>query len=495
MITESFINSCFSLLLNKDTKIKKGKALYRDILEILDFSESKETLDVPIVVKNKLDCLRKIVDLLLSDKTVQTILDSISLTEKFKQHLDFLDVKISEDLSDHVFQDIIRQVRLRKKINALFANYDELSHVLDSIKEGSFDSIDDLVEDYEVTIKKLYSNMVETNRTVTLEAAASLDLAKDDYTHVIEMIRKKYERENKTPSGFDMLDNQILIGGYEPSRLYVYCGASGAGKSTIINNTIIKSATLPLRMTTESNIAQPGDINKVYVYVTCENTIEEALMRTYMPMFNKTTKEMLSAIGSGVNIQNQIMNELSRFGSTIIMKYYPSKSIGVVDLMAVVDDAISEYGKEKIAGLYVDYIDILKTDTRYDLYRIELGDITLSLKSLAVQYNIPVITGSQLGRSAYNVSDSRDLGVEMVSESIKKVEHADFIMLMGKDPHDEDIVHGKVGKNRSGKSNISIDFKVDFERFLFIQAMTAANPDKPDSTTKTSSELFTGIQI
>lgn len=497
MITESFLNSCFSLLLNKNSKIRRSKALYRDILEILDFSESKETLDVPLVVKTKLDCLRKIIDLLIGDKTVQNILDSISLTEKFKQHLDFLDIRINEELSDHVFQDILRQVRLRQKINALFSNYDELSHVLDSIKDGSFDSIDDLVDDYEVTIKKLYSNMVETNRTVTIQAAASLDLAKDDYAPVIEMIKKKYERTSKTPSGFKMMDNNILIGGYEPSRLYIYGGASGSGKSTILNNTIIKSATMPLQMTADSQIAKAGEINKVYVYVTCENTIEEALMRTYMPMFSRTTKDLLNEIGRGVNIQQQVMKQLANSGATIIMKYFPAMTIGAVDLMTVLDDAINEYGKDRIAGLYIDYLDLLKADTRYDLYRIELGHITLSLKTLAVQYNIPIITGTQLGRTAYKITDSRDLGVEMISESIKKVEHADFVMLLAKDPHDDTLVHGKIGKNRSGKSNVSVDFKVDFERFLFIQDMTPTNPVKPDATTKKSDATFqfTGMDL
>jgi replicative DNA helicase len=494
LITESFLNACFSLLINKNSKVRRTKALYRDILEILEFTDSKETIDLPLVVRSKLDCLKKIVDMLMGDKTLQTILDSISLTEKFKQHLNWLDVKINEDLAENVFQDILRQVRLRKKINSLFENYDELSHVLDSIKDGSFDSIDDLVEDYEVTIKKLYSNMVETNRAVTIEAAASLDLAKDDYAHVIEMIKKKYERTSKTPSGFDMLDNQIMIGGYEPSRLYVYGGASGAGKSTILNNTIIKSATMPLRMTADSNIATPGEINKVYVYVTCENTIEEALMRTYMPMFGKTSTEMLSEIGSGVNIRQQVITELAKNGATIIMKYFPAMSIGAVDLMGVLDDAINVYGKDAIAGLYIDYLDLLKTDIRYDLYRIELGHITLSLKTLAVQYNIPIITGTQLGRTAYKITDSRDLGVEMISESIKKVEHADFVMLLAKDPHDENLVHGKIGKNRSGKSNVAIDFAVDFERFLFKHAMTPTNPDKPDGTTP-SSATFSQIVL
>lgn len=481
MITESFINSCFTLLLNKNSKVKKSRALYKEIIEILAFCESKETLEIPVTVQSKLDCLKKISQLFLSDKTTDSILDSISFSENFKQHKDFLDLKVNEEISDIQFQDIIKQIRLRTKINMLFENYDELSDVLESIKDGSFDSIDDLIEDYEVTIKKLYANMMESNRGIAIEAAASLDLVKDDYSKVVEMIKKKYDRSNRISTGFPYFDQHVMYGGYEPSRLYVYGGGSGAGKSTILNNTIYKAAQMP-----PSKPVKEGEINKVFVYVSLENTIEEALMRTYQPMFDKTVVEMLDEIGRGVDIKKRIIDEFAKTGSTVVMKYFPAMSIGPLDLMGVLDDVIEDYGKESIAGLYVDYIDLMKTDTKYDLYRIELGQITLSLKTIAVQYNIPVITGTQLTRDVYRVNDSQNLSLSMMSESIKKVEHADCVILLAKDPVDDTIVHGKVGKNRSGKANLSIDFKVNFELFKFLSADTKANPVKADPNSAAS---------
>lgn len=478
MITESFLNSCFTLILNKNSRIKQTNALYRDILDVLLFSESRETIEIPIPIQSKLDCLRKIVELLLADKTLDSVLDSIAFSEKFKQHRDFLDFKINEEIKDHIFQDIIKQVKLRKKINALFNNYDELSNVLESIRDGSFESIDDLIEDYEATIKTLYSNMMESNRAVTIEASASLDLMKDDYTNVTKMIIKKYDRTNKTATGFQLIDNEILYGGYEPSRLYVWGGGSGAGKSTIINNMIINSATTnPILTDQKARPPVRGEIHRVYIYITLENTIEEALMRTYQPLFDVTTKQMLNEIVNGVDIKKRIIDRLAENSSTIIMKYFPPTTISSMDLIGVMDDAIEEYGEECIAGLYVDYLDLLKTDTRYDIYRLELGYITLALKTLAVQYNKPVITATQLGRSAYKINQSSDLGVEQISESIKKVEHADFIGLLAKDPINDNLVHGKIGKNRSGKSNVSIDFKVDFSRFKFISATKSAIRD------------------
>jgi replicative DNA helicase len=501
LITESFLNSCFTIILNKHAKIKRTKSLYRDILDILDFSESRESLEIPVTVKTKLDCLKKINELLLSDKTLDNVLDSIAFSEKFKQHRDFLDLKINEELKEHVIQDCVKQIRLRKKINALFENYDELNSVLESIKDGSFDSIDDLVEDYEVTIKKLYSNMMESNRSVTIEAAASLDLVEDDYSHVTEMILKKYDTSNKTPTGFTHIDSKVLYGGYEPSRLYVWGGGSGAGKSTMLNNTILFSATTnPAHMVENAVSPTPGKISRAYLYITCENTIEEALMRTYMPLFDKTAPQMLSDIKQGVDLRKRIYDRLAESGSTIVMKYFPAASISSFDLMGVLDDVIDRYGKDAIAGLYIDYLDLLKTDMRYDIYRMELGHITLSLKTLAVQYNIPVITATQLGRSAYKISDSKDLGVDQISESIKKVEHADFVGLLAKDPIEDDLVHGKVGKNRSGKSNVSLDFKVDFSRFKYINVMPASIRKQSDSTKssnekecKTGKKPYTGI--
>jgi len=485
------------LLLNPKSKLKKTGALYRDVINILEFSDSRESYEIPLPVKSKLEFLRKISEMLLAGKTIESVIDSVSLSEKFKQHQDFLELKITESLNEATFQDYLRQIRIRKKIGALFQNYDELNKVLDSIKDGSFDSIDDLVDDYEITIKTLYTNMMESNRAVTIESASSLDLNKDDYESVINMITKKYEKTNKTPSGFRLLDStDYLNGGYEASRLYVWGGGSGAGKSTLLNNSIYRAALSHQNLTFDgaSKVPVPGEIHNVYIYVTLENTIEEALMRTYQPMFGKTTPELISDIQHGVKIGDEIKAQLDKNSATIIMKYFPAMSVSTLDLMGVVDEVIDEYGIDAIRGLYVDYLDLLKTDTRYDIYRLELGHITLALKTLAVQYNIPVVTATQLSRKVYNIQESRELNLDQMSESIKKVEHADFVGLLGKDQNDNTIVHGKIGKNRAGKSNIALQFNVDFSKFIFTDALVAANRSRADATDSNSQLLsFDGL--
>ncbi|MHA1923809.1 MAG: DnaB-like helicase C-terminal domain-containing protein, partial [Candidatus Heimdallarchaeota archaeon] len=475
--------------------VKKDRALYRDVQTVLDYYEKKDTLDIPINIKTKFDCLKTLCKLKIDGRTTDNAINSIEASKKYDSLESFLTLKLNEDVKAETIIDNVRQIRLRKKLSTLYENYGSLTTFLDSLKDGSFDCIDDVVNDYETIIRSMYTEMMTANRGVAIEASSSLDLVQDDFDHVLALIKKKYERKNAIATGFPIFDNDILNGGFEPSRVYVIAGASGSGKSTLTNNFIVNSATKDMTIIDGEQVteAKKDGINRVFVYITLENTIEESLLRTYQPLFRKRIDEVLREITNGVDIKKKLMDELKRTGSTIVMKYFPAMSISILDIMSVLDEVIDEYGKDAIKGLYIDYLDLLKTDTKYDLYRIELGQITLSLKSLAVDYNIPVIVPTQLGRSAYRIEEARNLSVDLISESIKKVEHADCVILLSKDPVKEDVVHCQVGKNRSGKSNVSLDFKVDFSIFKFVSGSKITNEQKKDDITDDQLLDFQGL--
>jgi len=483
MVTESFITSCMNIVIGK-SKTRKDKSLYRDIIDILGSYKNKEN-DIPIVLRNKFDCLNKICKLKLEEKSDENVIDSLSLSEKYKNIIEQLSLRKDEEIPDNVVIDCIRQIRLRKKLNFLMSNYDKMSNMLDSIRDSSFESIDDLVLDYENTIKSMYSSMTEQNRCVSLEATSSLDLAKDDYSSVISKIIEKYERKNVTPTGFTVFDNYVLNGGFEPSRLYVIAGAAGSGKSTLLGNFIVNSVKMsPLlheRRDSEKN---------VYVYVTLENTIEEALLRIYQSIYSKTASQAMADIVNGVDIKKELLTELEKNNSTIILKYYAPGSISTTDLMMLLDDVIEEYGRSSIRGLYLDYLDLLRTDVKYDVNWIEIGHIALSLKALAVEYTIPVITPTHLNSTSYGIESSKDLNLSLMSKSIQKVEHADFVLLQVRDPNDENLIHTKVGKNRSGKANLTIDFKVNFQCYKFLNGFKTSSNETEKSITYSGTKSY-----
>jgi len=488
MITESFLNSCFTLVLNKHCKIKKTPGFYRDVTDVISFYENKEKGDIPLALKNKVDLLKKIIELMLGGKTIGTLIDSLfGLSKKYTEYQSFVEAVVDDPINNDTFIDIVRQVRMRKKIKALFENYDELEGVLNTIRDGTFDSIDDLVESYETTIKLLYQNLMDNQRQMTMESSSSLDFNQDDYSHAVEQIKKKYLDGSRTSTGFRSLD-MFLNGGLEPSREYILAGTSGSGKSTLMTNIIARSALAmngPPRVNVK-DLENKTEIKHVYIYITMENTADESLMRIYQDVMNVTAEVLLSRLKSeelNADLMKLHINEkMNPNGATIVMKYFTALTISPVDIMGVVDEVIENYGNGTIAGLFIDYLDLLTTDSQYDLYRLELAKLVLSLKSLAIQYNIPVVTATQLNRTAYRVENAKDLGADQLGESIKKVEHSDMVMVLHKITRgDKDVVIGKIAKFRNGRSGFAIESQVDFTKFRFGEFTTVKNESKKDN--------------
>lgn len=487
MITEHFLNSCYTIILSK-TNIKKDKTLYRDIIEILDFYKKKESIDIPINIKNKYDCLRKICELKLDGKENGSVLDSIFTGGKFngEELINFINQKSEEEPDDIEVGDIVNQIRLRKKLSILFKNYDGLSNLVDTIKDGNFETSDDLIENYENTVKSMYVSLNECNKCVELEASSSLDLKNDDFSSVIQTIKKKYSGVVKTPTGYKVFDDEVLSGGFEPSRVYIFAGGSGSGKSTFLNNIIVNSASSVVNQYT--NLDQNSGVDnvynidkeKIYLYISLENTIDESLLRTYQPLFNRTTNQTISDINNGIDIKTSILNEFGKNNVNIIMRYFAGKSISSIDVRMILDSIKDKYPNSIIAGVFIDYLDLLLPSIKYDLYRLELGQIVLDFKSIAVDYNTPVITPTQLGRSVYRVENSSQLNLDMMGEAVKKIENADMICMQVRDPIKDDMVHFKVGKNRAGKANVNLGFKVNWEHYKFINCFINNNTKSYD---------------
>ncbi len=484
MLTEIFLDMCFSTILSKSS-IKQNSSLYTDILLILKNCKNNKKAEIPLNIKPKFDLLETICLLKLENKSNENIIDSLSQSKKTQAYNQFLYDKSSEIINENQSYDNVNQIRTRKKLISLYSNYDELITLLDSIRDGSFSSIDTVVMSYENMIRKIHISIMETNKGLAIENSSSLDLVDDDYSSVLNQILSKYEKTNRTSTGFDILDQELFYGGYELSRLYMYAGASGSGKSTIMVNSLINSAT-------KNSFESPSKNKKVYIYISLENTVEETLLRIYQDLFKKTIPQALSDVKNNVNIKEKINSELEKNNSTIIIKYFKPMVTSPMDIISVLDDVVTKYGKDSIKMLAIDYLDLMKSDLQYDAYRLELGYITLSLKSIAVEYNIPVITATQLNRSAFRVKNASELNLDQLSESSKKIDHSDCIILLVKDDMNSDKVFMKVGKNRSGKSNISIDWKVDFSICKFISG-SVVRQSKQDITTNDSIIAFKGL--
>ncbi len=102
-------------MLNKQSKIKRSPALYRDVLEIIEFYETKHSFEIPVGVKGKLSCLKKASTMLLDGRQIDSVYDSL-VSGKFKQYSDFLYRVITEDMKDNIFQDYLQYGVLLKQL-------------------------------------------------------------------------------------------------------------------------------------------------------------------------------------------------------------------------------------------------------------------------------------------------------------------------------------------------------------------------------------------
>ena len=159
--------------------------------------------------------------------------------------------------------------------------------------------------------------------------------------------------------------------------------------------------------------------------------------------------------------------------SVVSMVYFPPTLTSVSDLISYCDLLKVKYeGRAVLRSVYVDYLDLLKAGQIFDLHRLEMGQITIDMKVAAVMQNIPWVTVTQLNRGAYNPKE--DLSLANMSESIKKVEHSDFVGILRNIENEADTnqdiripsEYGDfriiIGKNRSGPKNATVNLKSIF---------------------------------
>ncbi len=361
--------------------------------------------------------------------------------------------------------------------NSLFANaenlkiYNVLTDFYKSQKNVSIDTIKNYIPDIQskthkelshqidqiVFSKDVFSNYIETlqdlylrrelfkitqnknSESITFETSNNIkdifldlekkifdlsNLKKDNYEFrdfasvtkaslkIVEKAFKKKGKYSGIVSGFRDLDN--MLGGLQNSDLIILAGRPSMGKTALATNIAFNAA---------KYFSQEQDNGSVVLF-SLEMSAEQIGLRILAEQSripsDKLRKGELNEKDS-LELQNTYkeINNLNFF-------FDDSPNLTISELRSKLRRYKNNYN---IKLVLIDYLQLIKPESSRDNRVNELSEITRNLKQLAKEFNLPVISLSQLSRQVENRDDKRPL-LSDLRESGSIEQDADVVMFI-----------------------------------------------------------------
>ena len=247
-------------------------------------------------------------------------------------------------------------------------------------------------------------------------------------------------------TGWDVIDD-LMDGGLACGELGVVMAPAGIGKTWLLINI-------------GANAMRAG---KTVLHYTLELN-EDYVGQRYDSVIMGINAQNLK------NYQTEIQERMGTLKGDLIVKYYPTKSVGVLGLKAHLEKTIMLGQKPDL--VIVDYGDLLKINTKKDKHEA-LEELYEDLRGMAGEYEIPLWTASQAGRSAL---EEDIIEADKIASSYGKVMVADFLMSLSRKVEDKmsGTGRGHVIKNRFGPDGVTLPCKINTNngQFQFFEPQT-----------------------
>ena len=355
---------------------------------------------------------------------------------------DVLKVKIT-GITDDVFKTAILE---QLKDIFRYMESDDLTFVKDEIlkfcknqeiKRAIMDSVNLLqMGNYDEIKSKIDSAM---------KAGADTDIGHEYKKEVVA--RYTNAARDTIRTGWDVIDD-LMDGGLGKGELGVVMAPAGIGKSWLLINI-------------GANAIKQG---KTVIHYTLE------LNDTYVG-------QRYDSVITGIAAQNlknytdDIEEKLETLAGELIIKYYPTKSTGVMGIKAHIEKTVMLGNTPDL--VIVDYGDLLKVNTKKDKHEA-LEELYEEMRGMAGEYEIPVWTASQAGRAAL---ENDIIEADKIASSYGKVMVADFLMSLARKVEDKlsGTGRGHVIKNRFGPDGITLPSKINTNngQFQFFEPQTS----------------------
>lgn len=254
-----------------------------------------------------------------------------------------------------------------------------------------------------------------------------------------------------------MLDLDNATSGWQKSDLIIVAGRPGMGKTALALNWALNA------------VRAPGD--RHIAIFTLEMSKEQLLERLLSTMGRiDSTRLRKGTLSEGD--QDRLMQaarQVNEFGHRLLIDETPA--ITITELRSRCRRFKKEYGR--LDMIIIDYLQLMtgSPNARQQGREREIGEISMGLKALAKELNVPVIAAAQLNRGPDARPDKRPK-ISDLRESGSMEQDADLIMFVYRDeyynPNSEHAGKAEVilAKNRHGQTgNIYLAWLPNFLAF------------------------------
>ena len=235
------------------------------------------------------------------------------------------------------------------------------------------------------------------------------DLGTDYFHQPSERLRRLLDKSSFVSTGWSVLDDK-LFGGFSRGGLNVFCGASGSGKSLVLQNLAL-------------NWVFAG---YVVIYFTLELSEELVSLRLDSMISQQSTKDVFR----NIDITARLLADKAKAASRLFIKKMPEGSTTVNDLRAFLKEFEIQTGLRPDA-IIVDYLDLMyPNNSRIDPSNLFVKDkfVSEELRGLMHETNTFGASASQLNRSAVEAQGEFDHS--HIAGGISKINTADNIIAL-----------------------------------------------------------------
>ena len=390
------------------------------------------------------------------------------------------------------------------RLCCVLADYVKYSKIL-KVK-NSFLTTLDLLEDDDASIKDsvdtLYtlSNAIVNAYNVANVSSVSHTFDTNDKDAMKTVIAEA--KDSQSPDKVILTSirglNNLLSPGYMSGCLYVYAALPGNYKSGILLQSHVDACRYNEHIKNTTNGKTP-----VSIYISMENSMTQTLRRLWSLLYPTADMSMFSVD----EIADMINNALTEKGFRSVLLYYGYREKSTADIANIIRSYNTD--DSEVVFLAFDYLKRIRpAHTDPSVIASEKGELNAIMnefKLMAVQFNIPIVTGHQMNRMAAQAVDNvvahggynktnEVLGRSQVGSAFEVLEVADFFGIMNIENNGESkMLMIKAGKQRDKSSQSDNDITAIRHPFLSNDSF-ALKPDIMENVSL-STPIYFGRQV